>query len=94
MVVGLATVTLQLHYAESLKDKRRVVKSVVDRLRPRFNVSIAEVDHQESWGTAVLAIACVSNSSAHAHAMLEKVVSTIDRERLDADLAHYAIELF
>ena len=93
MVVGLATVTLQLHEAASLKDKRRVVKSVIDRLRPRFNVAIAEVDSHEVWGTVTLGIACVSTDGAHAHAMLEKVVRTIDNERLDADLAHYGIVL-
>lgn len=93
MVVGLATVTLQLHEAASLKDKRRVVKSIIDRLRPRFNVAVAEVDNHDAWGTVTLGIACVSTDGAHAHAILERVVQTIENERLDAYLAHYGIEL-
>ena len=92
-MVGLATVTLQLHEAASLKDKRRVVKSTKDRVHRRFNVAIAEVDSHDAWGTITLGIACVSSDSAHAHAVLEKVVRWIDRERLDAVLAHYGIEI-
>ncbi len=93
MVVGLATVTLHLHAASSLKDKRRLVKSVTKRIHTRFNVAIAEVDSHDAWGTATLGVACVSTDGAHAHAMLEKVVSVIENERLDANLADYRIEL-
>lgn len=93
MVVGLATVTLHVADTGSLKGKRRVVKSVVTRMRSRFNVAIAEVDDLDSWSTATIGIACVSNDGAHAHAMLQKVVSAIERERLDAVLVDYGIEL-
>jgi uncharacterized protein len=93
MVVGLATVTLRLPTAASLKDKRHVVKSVVTRVRTRFNVAIAETDDHDAWTTATLGIACVSTDSAHAHAVLEHVVRVIQAERLDADLVDYRIEL-
>lgn len=93
MVVGLATVTLQLRDAQSIKDKRRVVKSLTARLRSRFNVAVAEVDTHEAWRTITLGITCISTDAAHAHAMLEKVAQTIEHERLDVDLADYQVEL-
>jgi len=92
-VVGLATLTLVLPEASSLKDKRRVVKSVAARVRARFNVAVAEVDTHEVWTTITLAIACISTDGAHAHAMLEKVVDAIEHERLDAELLDYRIRL-
>ncbi len=94
MVVGVATITLTVAESGSLKDKRRVVRSVTARVRSRFNVAVAEVDDLDRWNSAVLGVACVSNEAGHAHAMLEKVVSFIEGERLDANLAHYAIELY
>jgi uncharacterized protein len=93
MVIGVATVRLLLPEAASLKDKRRVVKSVTARMRSRFNVAIAEVDDHDAWGTVTLGIVCVSTVGGHAHAMLEQVVQAIADERLDADLAGYEIEL-
>lgn len=94
MVVGLATVTLFIAEGATLKDKRRVRQSLVTRLRNRFNVAVAEVDTQDAVGTLTLGIACVTTDAAHAHAMLEKAVRAIERERLDADLVDYRIEVF
>jgi uncharacterized protein YlxP (DUF503 family) len=94
MVVGVATVTLLVGDAASLKDRRRVVKSVIERVRARFNVAVADVGGQETWNSVTLGIVCVSTEGSHAHAMLEKVVAFIADERLDAEMAHYAIELW
>ena len=93
MVVGLATVTLRLSAVASLKDKRRVVRSVVARIRNRYNVAIAEVDDLDAWTTATLGVAAVSNDAGHVHAMLQKVARSIEEERLDAELVDYAIEI-
>ena len=93
MVVGLATVSLRLHEAATLKDKRSVVKRIVARLRARFNVAVAEVDDHDDHGVATLGIAVVSTEGAHARAMLEKAVGAIERERLDVDLFAYRVEL-
>lgn len=93
MVVGVATVTLMLPQASSLKDRRRVVKSVIGRVRTRYNVAIADVDGHEVWSGVTLGIVCVSTESGHAHAMLERVVRAIEHERLDADLLDYSIEI-
>ena len=93
MVVGLATVRLRLPAAATLKDKRRLRTSVTARVRNRFNVAVAEIDDHDVHGYLTLGIACVSTDAGHAHAMLEAVVRSIARERLDADLANYEIEL-
>lgn len=94
MVVGVATVRLILPEMASIKDKRRVVKSVAARTRARFNVAVAEVGDLDSWSAVTLGIACVSTSGAHAHAMLEKAVTSIVDSRLDAELAEYEIRLY
>ncbi|MHC4542705.1 MAG: DUF503 domain-containing protein [Planctomycetota bacterium] len=63
MIVGVMTAHLSLQGITSLKGKRSIVKSVVGRLKNRFNVSIAEVDHQDSKSSAVIGVAVVSNDS-------------------------------
>jgi uncharacterized protein YlxP (DUF503 family) len=63
MIVGVMTAHLSLHGITSLKGKRSIVKSLIGRLRSRFNISISEVDHQDSKNTAVLGIAVVSNEA-------------------------------
>jgi uncharacterized protein YlxP (DUF503 family) len=63
MIVGVMTAHLSLHGITSLKEKRSIVKSVIGRLKSRFNISISEVDHQDSKTIAVLGIAIVSNEA-------------------------------
>jgi uncharacterized protein YlxP (DUF503 family) len=63
MIVGVMTAHLSLHGITSLKGKRSIVKSLIGRLKSRFNISISEVDHQDSKSTAVLGIAVVSNEA-------------------------------
>ncbi|HET8579713.1 MAG TPA: DUF503 domain-containing protein, partial [Nitrospiraceae bacterium] len=65
MVVGLCTLELYIPDGHSLKAKRQVLLSLKDRLRDKFNVSIAEVGDQDLWQKAVLGIACVANESAY-----------------------------
>ncbi len=93
MIIGTCIITLHIPAAQSLKEKRQVVKSVLTRIRNEFNVSIAEVAEQDRWQKAVLGVACVSTSSAYAHGLLEKVVQFIERQRPDAPLLDYEIEL-
>ena len=62
MMVGTCEVTLRIPWALSLKDKRMVVKSLVEKTRHKFNISIAEVDKQDIHREAVIGFACVTNS--------------------------------
>ncbi|MHC4172162.1 MAG: DUF503 domain-containing protein [Planctomycetota bacterium] len=63
MIVGVITAHLSMQGVTSLKGKRSIVKSVIGRLKSRFNVSISEVDHQDSKTSAVIAMAMVSNEA-------------------------------
>ncbi|MFP4354662.1 MAG: DUF503 domain-containing protein [Phycisphaerae bacterium] len=74
-VVGLLHLELHVAQAMSLKDKRRILKSFKDRVKHRFNVSVAEVGGLESHRTGVLAIAAVSNEHAHAEGTLQRIVN-------------------
>lgn len=81
MVVGLLQVELTIPSADSLKAKRMVLKSVKDRVRRHFNVSIAEVEDNDQWQSAVLAIAIVSNDRRFANQVLSKVADFIESSR-------------
>ena len=78
MIVGILTISLSIPGSDSLKDKRQVVKSVLDQIRAKFNVSAAEVDSLDSHTRAGLAFTCVSNSSVLVDQMLNKVTSLIN----------------
>ncbi|MCL6639050.1 MAG: DUF503 domain-containing protein [Firmicutes bacterium] len=80
MVVGVLTVDLFLGEAASLKDKRRVLKSVIDRIRSRFNVSVAEVDGQDAWQRSTVGVSFVSCDQAHVHKVLASVVRFIEAQ--------------
>lgn len=81
MHVGVLTVTLFLGESGSLKDKRRVVKSIVDTTRRQFNVAIAEVDDQDLWQRATLGIVCVSNDHGFTNRVLDKVLDHLESNR-------------
>ena len=93
MVIGVCTIQLELPGAYSLKEKRQIIQSLMRRVRNDYNVSIAEVDHQDTWHAASLGVACVSNSAAYAHGLLTKVVHQIESLRIDAVLLDYQIEM-
>ena len=77
-VVGAGRIVLAIHGNESLKGKRGVLNRIKDRVKDRFNVSIAEVGAQDMHGTAILGVCAVSNSDAYLHATLEKVARFIE----------------
>ena len=70
--IGVLTLEIVVEHARSLKDKRSVVKSLKDRLRERFNVSVAEIDGMESWQRAVVAVATVAGDHGYAQALLQR----------------------
>src|SRR6202022_500590 len=91
--IGIARVVLHLAENASLKGKRMVVKSVAQRVRNRFNVAVAEVDTQDAWQVATLAIVCVSDDPRHTNEVLSKVIDFIESERLDAEVGAVDVEL-
>jgi uncharacterized protein YlxP (DUF503 family) len=93
MIIGICTIVLEIPASQSLKDKRRVVKSILAKVRNQYNVSVAEVDANDAWQSAVLGIACVSNDATYAHRLLTKIVEMIGNSRFDAEVAEYQIEI-
>jgi len=93
MTVGTCKVELQIPANCSLKGKRRVLKSIKDRVQSRFNVSIAEVDHLGEWQRATLGVAYVSNDPRLVDEILSKVVDLIASSS-EALLLDYEIDLF
>lgn len=83
MIVAMAYLTIEIPESHSLKEKRSTVRPIIKRVQTRFNVSIAEIDHLESWQVAGVGIVCVSNSRRHAEEMLQTVVSFVE-EHLDS----------
>ncbi|MBI3914649.1 MAG: DUF503 domain-containing protein [Chloroflexi bacterium] len=94
MVVAVCTLELEIPASQSLKDKRRVVRSITARIRQSFNVSIAEVDSLDAWQSATLGLVCVSSDRDYAHGLLEKAIQSIERGRFDAVIADYSIEIW
>ena len=77
MIVGICTVELYIPYAHSLKDKRQVLRSLLERMR-RHNVSVAEVAHQDLWQRAGIAIAAVGSSQKPLDAMFQGILGEIE----------------
>ena len=92
MIVATCVIKLQLDGVSSLKEKRRILKSVLKRLTNQFNVAAAEVDAHDVWQTAVIGLAAVGNDSAYLHGLMEKAVGWIETQRPDVPIADYSIE--
>lgn len=92
MVIGVLEVELSLPGSQNLKDKRRLVQSLLDRLRNSFNVAAAEIDAQDNHRRAHLAVTCVSNEGRHANQMLSKVMAVVERET-EMVVLHYEMDL-
>ena len=88
MVVGSLRVRLNLREARTLKDKRQVVRSIKDRLRHGFNVSVAEVDAEDKTQLVVLGVALVGNEAYQVRTTLEKIVEALRRHPVAEFLGH------
>ncbi|HYA15959.1 MAG TPA: DUF503 domain-containing protein [Bryobacteraceae bacterium] len=75
-VIGIITLELRIEHAHSLKEKRHVVRSLTERLRNKFNVSVSEIEDQDVHNSAVIAAAMVSAS----HSFAEKVLAAVEAE--------------
>ena len=78
MVVGVLTVDLTVADSNSLKDKRRAVKGLLDSIRNKYNVSAAELDSLDTWRRAVIGVACISNDKRVANSVINKVLAGIE----------------
>ena len=92
MRIGILQFSLTIRWARSLKDKRQVVKSLKDRLRNRFNVSVAEIEDQDLPQTATMGIVMAGNDGRYINGALDKILNIL-REYPDADLEAHSIEV-
>lgn len=92
MLVATCVVKLHCSGVFSLKEKRRIVKSILSRLPNQFNVAAAEIDHQDVWQTAVIALVTVGTDAGYLHGLLEQAVAWIESTRPDVPIDDYAIE--
>ncbi|HEX8713444.1 MAG TPA: DUF503 domain-containing protein [Terracidiphilus sp.] len=89
MPVAQLTLELRIEHAQSLKDRRQVVRSLKDQLRQNFNVSVAEMDEAVTWQSATIGVVAVSRSRDYLHGLIEEVERGARRmaTELGADLA-------
>jgi uncharacterized protein len=79
VVIALLTLDIHIPHAQSLKDKRMVVRSLKDRLRTKFNVSVAEVDHQDLWQRSQVSVVTVGSDEQFLQKMLEDAAQEAER---------------
>ncbi len=93
MIVGVLRIDLAVYESHSLKDKRRVVRSIKDRIAGRFNASVAEVGALDSRQRVELGVAVVGTETSSIHAQLDKIVELVRRQG-GASLLDYERETF
>ena len=93
MPVGLLTLEIHIEYAQSLKDKRQVLRSLKDRLRAHFNVAVAELAHQELWQRSRIGVVTISGDAKHLEESLT-AIATESENILGRDLVSQEIEYF
>ncbi len=92
MIIGVCQVCLHLPEGNSLKAKRQVLSSLKARLVQKFNVSVAEVDHQDLWQRTTIGIACVANETRYVNQVFDQVLKVI-RSNPRLELLDSQIEL-
>lgn len=92
MVIGICHLDLVLRDNHSLKEKRRVVKSIIGRVKSKFNVSIAEVGNQDLWQSAQIGFCIAGNEKRFINSSLDKVIYFIE-ESNSAEIKHAEMEI-
>lgn len=92
MHVSVASVTIRIPGSRSLKDRRHVVKSLVERIRGRFHVSVAEVEGQDTHQSATIGIACVSGSAPLAEDVVNRVLDFVDSSSAEFEVVDSHVE--
>ena len=93
MNIGVCRINLRLPENSSLKGKRQVLKSITNRIRNKFNVSVAEVDNHDLWQLATIGICCVSNDNRYTNEVLSKVADFVVNSRFEVEILDYEIEI-
>ncbi|NLM42668.1 MAG: DUF503 domain-containing protein [Clostridiales bacterium] len=92
MIIGTAKIYLYASWVHSLKEKRMLVRSIIDKVRHKYNASIAEVEDHGLHQSIVLGIACVSNSTKHSNSCIQNVIKYIE-QNTEAVVQYIEIEI-
>ncbi len=92
MIICSVDIEIIIYEVNSLKEKRHVLKSIIERIKSRYNVSIAEIEYQDKWNRSVIAAVVVSNSKKHAENTINKVIGFIDNDPR-AEITNYNVEV-
>ena len=92
MHIGVLQFTMEIPHALSLKDKRRVIRSTKDRVRRKFNVSIAEIDDLDAHNIATIGVVMAGNDVAYINSSLDRLLNLVEESR-EATLADHQLEI-
>ncbi|MGI6621821.1 MAG: DUF503 domain-containing protein [Clostridiaceae bacterium] len=92
MFIGVLKASLYLSEPQSLKDKRRIIKSLIEKLNNKFNLAVAETGNLDSWNNSELGIVCISNEAAHSDRMIASAISFIENQGT-VELTHVETEI-
>lgn len=85
MPVGIMRIEIYFEYSHSLKEKRSIMKKIINRLREKFNISVAEVDYQDKWQRSLFALACVGSDFGVVNKTLENASDFVE-ENFDGEI--------
>ena len=91
--IGVGTVSLRLPENMDLKGKRMVVRSIIGRVKGKFDVAVAEIGDNDSWQHSVIGFCCISNDKRHSNEVLSKVTRFIESGRFDAEILDITTEI-
>lgn len=80
MIIGSCEIEILIYEANSLKEKRHVIKSIIERIKSKFNASVAEVGHNDLWNRALIGFAVVSNNKKLCDESISKIIAFIDND--------------
>jgi len=92
IIIGACKVYLHINMAYSLKDKRMIIKSLIDRMKNKFNISVSEVELQDIHKKACIGFACVTSKSSHAESIVNNVINFIENNT-DAEIYDIQTEI-
>lgn len=92
MIVGTSRITLRLHGVSSLKEKRGIIKKIIERTKNRFNMSVSETAYNDMWQKTEVGTAIVGNDSAHINSQLDKAANFIESMNI-AEIIDVEIEV-
>lgn len=94
MNVGICKLRIYIPESRSLKDKRRILQSLLTRMKKQFNISIAEIDDQDVWRIATIGISCVSNHTYRVDEVFESIISIILRDYPTIEIIEKEIDFY